>query len=96
MPLITPDKTPMALADAKGADAVVLRHNRPQHARSIEGLLRDPHWGLAHRQLGLLLQEAFGDERQALEHFEAYLATRHDAQIEDRIRMIKGGGAARP
>lgn len=54
----------------------------------------DAEWGLAHRQLGVLFQEAFNDQDRALEHFEAYLATHVDPAIEGRIKMIKGGGEA--
>ncbi|MGD8859019.1 MAG: hypothetical protein PVI30_03350 [Myxococcales bacterium] len=35
------------LLDRHDADAVVLRHNRPEHAASILALLRDPRFGLA-------------------------------------------------
>ncbi len=53
----------------------------------------DPGWALAHRQLGFLYSEVLEDPDAALAHFEAYLAAHgDDALVEERVRMIKGGG----
>ncbi len=58
-----------------------------------QALEADPNWPLAHRQLGYLYAEAFTDPEAALRHFEAYLDTHgDDALVEERVRMIKGGG----
>ena len=65
--------------------------------RAFESVLEvDRDWALAHRQLGQLAAEVYGDGDLALRHFEEYLAAHGaDASVEARIRMIKGGGAAR-
>lgn len=67
----------------------------PAKARTAfeEAVSVDPGWALAHRQLGYLYSELLDDPEAALTHFEAYLdAHGDDALIEERIRMIKGGG----
>ena len=57
----------------------------------------DPDWPLAHRQLGYLALEAMGERDLALRHFERYLASHGaDPSVEDRIRVIKGGGRSAP
>lgn len=56
-------------------------------------LVVDPRASHAHRQLGLLYHEAFGDEGRALQHYQAYLDGHgDDLAIEERVRLIKGGG----
>ncbi len=69
----------------------------PMAQQSFESALSaDPDWALAHRQLGYLAQQA-GEPDMALEHFEAWLdAHGEDPSIQERIRMIKGGGVATP
>lgn len=56
-------------------------------------LVVDPRSAHAHRQLGLLYHEAYGDAGKALLHFQAYLDGHgDDLAIEERVRLIKGGG----
>ncbi len=67
----------------------------PMRARaSFEAAISiDPGWAPAHRQLGYLCSEVLDDPEAALLHFEAYLAAHgDDSQVEERVRLIKGGG----
>lgn len=66
--------------------------------RALEqALVADPDWALAHKHLGQLYLESFDDPDRAAVHFERYLAaTGDDPLIQDRLRVIKGGGALRP
>jgi archaemetzincin len=74
---------------------VFLEVGDTQEARAAfeRALVVDPRSAHAHRQLGLLYHEAYGDAGRALLHFQAYLDGHgDDLAIEERVRLIKGGG----
>ncbi|MFN3198316.1 MAG: tetratricopeptide repeat protein [Bradymonadia bacterium] len=66
--------------------------DKARHALEL-ALIADPDWALAHKHLGQLYLDAFGDPDRAALHFERYLAAAgDDPLIADHLRVIKGGG----